>query len=196
MKNKIIGLYGVFATGKSFLAHGLSSKFWNYDTVTTDNLLAIARSLNTNDPYLQQSSYTAWKVLGDNSLENIIEGFKQYRERLQPFIKIILDRAYKERTDMIIEGIHISAETFLEYETLLDTKLVLITIKDKEIHWKRVIQKCINREALFERITPYFDVVRTLQDFLIEEATKYNVLIVDNGGDKEDTLKKILENVK
>lgn len=97
MENKkAIGIYGVFGVGKSYLAHGLSSQLWDYDTVATDNLLAIARNIDKSNSYLQQSSYLAWQLIGDNSQKNIIDGFKRYRDKLQPLIRIILDRAYKQ----------------------------------------------------------------------------------------------------
>ncbi len=193
MENKrVIGLYGVFSVGKSFIAHGLSSKFWDCDTVATDNLLAIARSLDKTDPYLEQSSYLAWKVLGKNSPENVIEGFKRYRDRLQPFIRIILDRAYKQRVDIILEGIHISPEVFQEYGDLLDAKPFLITISDKKIHWERLEEKCKDRPALLKRITPHFEIARSLQDYLVEEANKCHVPIIDNSNGKDETIESIV----
>ena len=193
---KVIGIYGVFSVGKSFIAHDLSSKFLEYDTVATDNLLAIARDLDKSDPYLQQSSYLAWKVLGDNSSENIIEGFNKYRDKLQPFIRIILDRAYNQRVDMILEGIHISPEVFQEYGSLLDARPILITIPDRTIHWARIKEKCKDRPTLLERITPHFDTARKLQDYLIEEAKRCNVPIIENSGKKETTIDSIMEHLK
>lgn len=197
MENKrVIGIYGVFSVGKSFIAHGLSSMFLDYDTVTTDNLLAIARSLDTRDHYLEQSSYLAWRVLGDNSPEKVIEGFKRYRDRLQSFIRIILDRAHKQRVDMILEGIHISPEVFQEYEDLLDQKPFLITIPNKTVHWGRIKEKCKDRPALLRRITPHFDIVRGLQDYLINEAKEYNIPVIDNSNGKEETLESIISYLK
>jgi len=192
---RVIGIYGVFAVGKSFLAHGLSLRLWDYDTVATDNILAIARDVDNKNLYLQQSSYLAWRVLGKKTLENIIEGFRKYRESLQPFIRIILDRAYKQRVDMIIEGIHISPDVFQEYEGLLDTRPILITVKDKNIHWERIKQKCLDRPALLKRFAPYFDIARDLQDFLIEEAEIYGIPIIDNSRNKGHTLEKIWLNL-
>jgi len=197
MENKkAIGLYGVFGVGKSYLAHGLSSRFWDYDTVATDNLLAIARNLDKSDPYLQQSSYLAWQLLGDNSPKNVVEGFKRYRDRLQPFIRIILDRAYKQRVDMIFEGVHVSPYVFQEYSHLLETKPFLITIPDRDIHWTRVEDKCKDRPTLLKRITPHFETARALQNFLIEEANMNSIPMIDNGAEKEKTLDALIKKLK
>ncbi len=197
MENKkVIGLYGVFGVGKSYLAHGLSSRFWDYDTVATDNLLAIARDLDKSDLYLQQSSYLAWQIIGDNSQKNIVEGFKRYRDKLQPFIRIILDRSYKQRVDMIFEGLHISHYVFQEYSHLLDINPLLVTITDKDLHWARVEEKCRDRPELLKRITPHFQTVRILQDFLTEEANSNSVPIIDNGFEKGKTLDAIVQKLR
>lgn len=196
MENKrVIGIYGVFSVGKSFLAHGLSSKLLDYDTVATDNLLAIARSVYNSDPYLQSSSYLAWKLIGEKTSENIVEGFKKYRNGLQPFIRTILQRAHQQRVDMILEGVHISPEIFQEYSSLLEVTPLLVTIKDKEVHWARVQEKCKDRPALLKRIEPHFDTARDLQEFLIEEAQTCGVTTIDNSIEKERTLDLMLQKI-
>ena len=197
MENKkVIGLYGVFGVGKSYLAHRLSSQLLDYDTVSTDNLLAIARDLNKSDVYLQQSSYLAWQLLGDSSYKNITRGFELYRSRLQPFIRIILDRVYKQRVDMIFEGVHISPDVLQEYNHLLDAKPLLVIISDKRIHWERIEEKCKDRPDLLKRITPHFQIARKLQKFLIKEADRNNVPIVDNRVEKEKTMDAIVTKIR
>jgi len=192
---QVIGIYGVNAVGKSTLAHLLSQDYTEYDTVATDNLLAIKRMLNSTEPVWQQSSYTQWQRLGDPSAENIWKGFVEYREGMQDYMRCILRRARDQKVGMIIEGVHINPEVFLEYQNELDIKLFILTITNKDIHKARINQKCDYRPELLKRLEINFQYIRDLQERCKEEAEKFPVHQIETGYPITNALNKMREKI-
>ena len=190
-KMQIIGLIGVNASGKSTLAHLLSRDYVDYDMVATDNLLAINRMLNPNNPRLRYSSYSAWERLGKSTLENIWKGFEDYRGSNRRFLDCILRRARDQKVGMIIEGLHIEPKLFFSYDSELDVHIFLLYVSNEEKHKERIKQKCDYRPKLLKRLERYFPHIRTLQGLLIEEAKHYPVEIIETGVSKESSLKRI-----
>tara|TARA_Y100000310_G_scaffold332096_1_gene407006 strand:- start:2152 stop:2748 length:597 start_codon:yes stop_codon:yes gene_type:complete len=195
-KMKIIGVQGVNATGKSTLAHCLSRDFIEYDTVATDNILAINRMLNSDDPRLQGSSYSSWERFGEPTKENIWKGFSEYRKANKLYLDCLLRRSRNQRVGMIIEGLHIEPELFFSYSDDLDIDIFLLAVSDSGVHRERIKQKCDYRPELMVRLDKYFPHVRTLQGLLLKEAEQYPIRVIETGVSMEDSLNQMREHLK
>jgi len=192
-KLKLIGIQGVNATGKSTLAHFLSGDFIEYDTVATDNLVAINRMENPEDPRIKYSSYTSWKRFGEATRENLWKGFTEYRDSNKKYLDCILRRARDQRVGMIIEGVHVDPELFYKYKKDLSVNLFLLDISKEAIHKDRIRQKCSYRPELLKDLDNFFPHIRALQELLLEEARKYDMKIIETGDGINSSLDRMRE---
>lgn len=194
MTPHIIPVYGVNGVGKSLFANFLLSNYLeNYEGMSTDNLRTILRRTTNPDHVIQQSSYCAWTLFGEETRENTIKGFKLYRDAPSQLIKFLLDRAIYEGVNMVFEGIHFNPETYFQYGDSIRARPVLITVKDESTHIQRLKDKCQGRQGLYDRIMGYFHSVRSIQEFLIQEAEEYNIPVIDNDKDTSKVVRKVLE---
>jgi len=193
---KIIGLQGVNASGKSMLSHKLVQDYPEYDIVATDNLVAINRMLNRNDPRIQYSSYSSWKRFFEPTRDNIWQGFCEYREANRIYLECLLRRAKDQRVGMIIEGLHIEPELFFSYSANLDVDIFLLMVTDEEMHKERIRQKCLDRPTLLKELDSFFPHIRILQGLLIEEARKYPIKLIETGIVMDESLKQIRDALK
>ncbi|MDP1694625.1 MAG: hypothetical protein Q8L34_03730 [Candidatus Woesearchaeota archaeon] len=193
---QVIGIYGVNASGKSTLSHMLARDFLEYDIETTDNLFAVKRRLNQNNPILQYSSYSQWERLGEPTACNVWKGFQDYRESMRDYLHWILERARDQRVGMIIEGVHIIPEHFLSFARDMDITLFLLHIDDLKKHKERMLDKCCYRPGLLTRFEKYFDNIRQLQRSLLIEAQDSPIKIIETGVSLESaitTMKSFLQ---
>jgi 2-phosphoglycerate kinase len=190
-KMQIIGLQGVNASGKSTLAHMVSRDYVEFDTVATDNLLAINRMINPDDPRLSYSSYSSWKRFGSPTMDNIWKGFNEYREANRDFLDCILRRARDQKVGMIIEGLHIDPKLFYSYQNDLDVTIILLRVSDEEKHKKRIKEKCDYRPELLVKLEEYFPYIRDIQRLLEEEARSFGIETVETGVDIAMSLEDI-----
>ncbi|NCO11042.1 hypothetical protein GW924_00340 [Candidatus Pacearchaeota archaeon] len=190
---RVIGIYGVNATGKSTLAHEISRYYPEYDTVATDNPLAIKRMLEPNNPIFQNSSYTQWKRFGEPTPKNIWAGFIQYRESMGDFLDCLLERARDQRVGMIFEGIHIDPRRFFGIRGI-DVNLFLLHVSDRKVHEEHTRQKCAYRPELMDRLETNFSYIEEIQRGLLKEAREIGGIgIIETGDSIKEAVSKIRE---
>jgi len=107
----IIYLGGASGTGKSVMSTFLAGRLGINKITGTDTIREIMRLVFKRDllPSLHNSSSKAGtgmpKNLGQN--DRLISGFCLQAQQVSVGVKAVVDRAVKERTSMIIEGIHL-----------------------------------------------------------------------------------------
>lgn len=183
--NCVICIYGINGSGKTSLSQMLIKYFPVCEIQSTDNLRKIFILNNPSHPYSNVTSYTAWQVLGEKNRRNIIEGFKNYRIMIADYTRCIISRAYDEKLSIILEGIHFDP-VFTEKSKILVIP-VLLTISNKRILKKRIIQKSAGRKKLKNKLISHIDEIFSIQKYLVNEARKHGYIILDTSEDPLDT---------
>jgi len=178
--HSVIGLYGVVAVGKTTLAHELTRVINTSEVQSTDNLIALQRSLHPDDLRSAAPSYLAWTIYGDRTPSNVARGFSTYRESIAPFISTLIERAAREQFTLILDGIHFGPG-YLGRDGGISIVPLLLVVKDEAAHRSRIHQKCCGRTDLEARLLEHFDTIRIIQTFLIEEAGKAGPCVVETG---------------
>jgi len=196
----VILLMGVTGTGKTKIAYKLTERLEDVTYVPTDLIREILRSYlpKLKYPFLWKSSYNAWEAfekpimsghnLPDNKL--VIKGYIAQNQLLFPALNSIVRWACKTGRIVILEGINIDCNTVVSLEKEVAHVLkkkqecifpFLITIKDEKIHklFLKYRSKRPVRPIPFSRYKKYYPCIRVIQDFLVSEATKHNILILD-----------------
>ncbi len=167
-----IFIYGVPGSGKTTFSLDLKEKM-NYSLVEADTLRVLAQKNTTREenPFAYMGTSGAFRKFGDLTEENVIKGLKAVRQNMVPYIH---EEIEKYPNELILEC------AFLDPEQVMSKgRIILLTKKDEEAHRRQFFAHREENEKSLE----HFKAARIIQDFLIEEAKKYNVEIVENNFD-------------
>ena len=167
-----IFIYGVPGSGKTTFSLDLKEKM-GYPLVEGDILRTLAQKDKTKeeDPFAYMGITGAFRKFGDLTEENVIKGLKAVRKNMIPYIQ---EEIEKYPNELILEC------AFLDPEQVTSKgKIILLTKKDEESHRKQFFTHREENEKSLE----HFKAARIIQDYLMEEAKKYNVEIVENNFD-------------
>ncbi|RMH69696.1 MAG: hypothetical protein D6675_11665 [Gemmatimonadetes bacterium] len=183
----ILLIGGATGSGKSTLARKLASRFEIGRFVSTDIIREVMRTIFTDKiaPYLHHSSYVAYREVptpGDTVPEKIITAFREQARQVMVGINALVERALRENLDIIVEGVHV-------VPGMLDRKYIhhpnvfsfAVITQDETAHRSHFIHR--ENEARQRRAETYLKnlgSIRQIQQYLINQAKKYDVPLVDN----------------
>jgi 2-phosphoglycerate kinase len=170
--SKKVFIYGVPGSGKTTFSLDLKEKM-DYPLVEGDNLRALAQKNKTReeDPFAYMGTTGAFRKFGDLTEENVIKGLKAVRNNMVSYIQ---EEIEKYPNELILEC------AFLDPEQVKNLgKIILLTKKDEESHRKQFFTHREENEKSLE----HFKAARIIQNYLVEEAKKYNVEIMENNFD-------------
>jgi len=138
---------GVSGVGKSTLAAALAFRLGITRMTSSDSVREILRATTTRDlvPTLHTSSFDAWKALvevlgleGEPSDEVILQGFRDQVARVSVGIRAIQERNARERTSVVIEGVHV-VPGFLSHPLQSEVVQIpmLVVVRDEKLHSDR-----------------------------------------------------------
>lgn len=166
---KKIFLYGVPGSGKTSIAKELH-KILGYKDIKLDRIRTRAQIGKTaqSDPFLFNFTTSAWRQFGELSNKNAIKGLLAVRKSMKTFI---IDEIQKYAKPIIAEA------AFLDPSTVdMEGQYFLIICSDKSKHYNQFF---IHREKSPET-DQQFEAAKYIEKFLIEEAERLGVLIIDN----------------
>ena len=108
----IILIGGATGVGKSTIATQLADRLGMVRIISTDTIREVMRAFFSRSlmPAIHYSSFDADRAvripLGEG-LDSHVAGFMEQVEMVNVGLQAVLDRAIKERTSMVIEGVHI-----------------------------------------------------------------------------------------
>lgn len=182
----IILLAGVPGIGKSTLASDLSDRLEITNIIGTDMIREILRKTISSKliPEIHSSSYDAYKYLKQNLnpiLRRSIVGYEEQSRHIVVGVEAAIQSALYSRENTIIEGVHL-APNILKPEILNEDHVVMILLclEDEAEHIKRIKSRGTQIEKRSsDRYIEAFPEIRNIQTYLVEEASKAGVPIIE-----------------
>lgn len=194
-KPLIIYIGGASGTGKSVMATFLAGRLGINKITGTDTIREIMRLVFKRDllPSLHNSSIKAGigmpKTLDKSN--RLIGGFCLQAQQVSVGVKAVVDRAVKEKTSMIIEGIHLLPymQQILKEGTKRAYHIpITLSLMNEKDHKNRFFERGKSNEL--RKIDPYlrsFENIRIIHEFCASESEHYEIEVVDNEDFDETT---------
>lgn len=197
----IIMIGGTTGVGKSTIATEIAHRLGITRIVATDAIREVMRALFSEElmPTLYSSSFDAWQSLRvptGNGEDPVVAGFLEQTSAVIVGVRAIIDRAIREGTHLVLEGVHIvPGFTSFKYENALVAQLV-IGVEDEELHRSHfyIREKETDGSRAFERYRANFTHIRTIGRFVEDAARAHNVPVIYSH-QLDATVSAVLENI-
>lgn len=184
----IILIGGATGVGKSTLATQLASRMGIVRIISTDSIRQVMRTFFSRAlmPEIHFSSFDAGKAIRapmGTYLDPHVVGFVEQVEMVNVGLAAIVDRAVKEGTSLIVEGVHV-VPGFLPL-TGKENAVVLpmiVVVRDAELHRSHFLvreRETIGRRPV-RRYLANFEEIRRIQEFIIGRAAEEGALLIEN----------------
>ena len=191
-KPVVVLIGGATGVGKSTIAARGADRLGGIRIISTDSIREVMRAFFSESlmPAIHHSSYEAGRgvriPLG-SGFDSHVVGFMEQVDVVNVGVLAILDRAIKERTSMVVEGVHMvpgmlaSAGVRERMSEVLLLQMV-VAVNDAALHRGHFLvreQETSGRRAI-ARYLKGFDEIRRIQDFILERAEAEGTLVVNN----------------
>ncbi len=187
-KPLIIYIGGASGTGKSVIATFLAGRMGINKITGTDTIREIMRLVFKKDllPTLHNSSTKAGVAMPktlDRS-NRLIGGFCLQSQQVSVGVKAVVDRAVKEKTSIIIEGVHLLPymQQILKEGTKRAYHIpITLSLLNEKHHKDRFFERGKNNEL--RKIDPLlrsFENIRIIHEFWTSESENFEIEVVDN----------------
>jgi 2-phosphoglycerate kinase len=201
----LIMIGGAPGTGKSALATELAQRLEIVRTQSTDLLREVMRMMIPERlvPVLHRSSYDAWQALpqprtADQGTEDLlVDGYRAQAELLTVPCEAVVKRSLRERTSLIIEGVHVQHGLWDKIPETTEAINIFITLavlnrQRLQDRFRGRGEKIDTRRA--ERYLDHFDSIWRLQSHLLSEADQAQTPIIINDN-KEQVIHDVMVTV-
>jgi 2-phosphoglycerate kinase len=194
---------GTAGCGKSTVASMLASHLDIVRTQSTDMLREIMRTMLPRQllPVLHTSSFAAWSALPGQPKSYtrvpdalLIHGYQTQADLLSVAIEAVIQRALRERVSLILEGVHVHPAYMRKLK--FEKEAVVIPIMLGLLKRKRLQRRISGRgnkvpQRRAERYIKHFDEIWHLQSYLLSEADRTNIPIIENN-DRDKIFREIM----
>ena len=164
-------LYGAPGVGKSTIASQIASinhlLYIELDDVRPKALKIVSKS---EEPFVYEYSTEAWRKFGMLNKTTAVEGFLAVRRAFQ---KYITEELNQHGVGFVAEAVYVDPNQVIKDE---ETAVTLVVTRSEELHYSHFF---LHRKHNEEEDSQ-FKAARFIQDFLIEEANKLGVHILEN----------------
>ena len=201
----LIMVGGAPGTGKSALATELAQRLEIVRTQSTDLLREVMRMMIPERlvPVLHRSSYDAWQALPQSGQaehdaeELLVDGYRAQAELLNVPCEAVVKRSLRERTSLIIEGVHVQRslwEKISDTEEAIAISITLAVLNRQKLRdrFRGRGEQIDTRRA--ERYLEHFDSIWRLQSYLLSEADQAQTPIIIND-DKDQVIHDVMVTV-
>ncbi len=197
-KPLIIFLGGSTGAGKNTVAMEIAQRLGITTVISTDVIRELMRTLISEEllPMLHTSSYLAHKKLWIPLKEGRSQETLAFREqalRVNAGLKGLIKRSIKEKTDLIINGVHILPD-MLNPEDFRNANIVkvFLHVSNKEEHRKRFyIRGGTLHERPADKYLENFDTIRVIQKYIMRRAKEKGYLQINNRNSRQSAIKII-----
>jgi 2-phosphoglycerate kinase len=193
----VVLIGGTAGTGKSTLATSLAHRLGITRLTATDMIRHVLRTFFAPDvmPDVHYSSFEARASvrLHDEGDDLELLGFRAQAEHVGSGVRAIIERAVRERTPLVLEGVHL-VPGLLPRE-LLDRALVVhvvLVVPDESTHRSHFEMRGeAQARGPVKRYTDSLPTIRKLQAYLVERAEREGVPVLANDA-LDDSLNALL----
>ncbi len=198
----VILIGGATGVGKSKLAAELAGILEINRTASTDSIREVMRSMVSKElvPSIHVSSYEAGKVIPSlkalNRDEKVIYGFLDQTDKVLTGIEAVVNRAIKEKVNVIVEGIHLIPGIADRFKDRAYVVHVLLTTLDEEMHRSRFKSREKSSNRVGKKYLKNFKAIRKIQEFLLSSAREKGIPVVENidfDQTRDEVLKEITD---
>lgn len=203
----IVLIGGATGAGKSTVAARLAYLLDIVGTQSTDMMREIIRCYLVPhvSPTLGYSSFDAWQGLPEIehmprhfiSDNPVVSGFLAQFGTVKLALEATIQRAVKERNDLIVDGVHV-LPTRLDLDAVRDKAVVVplvlavTTIGRLDDQLKRRSREEPDRDSKRHRAT--LDGIWDLQEFMVDQAEQAGIAVIGNW-DLDETVEKVIDEV-
>jgi 2-phosphoglycerate kinase len=188
----IVLIGGATGVGKSTIAAQVAQRLGIVRIISTDAIRQAMRAFfsETFMPSVHHSSYEAGMAVRmpvGPDVDAGLLGFMEQVEMVSVGVTAIIDRAMKERTSLVVEGVHMvpgmlgpGAVDELGSDVLLLP--LVVSVRDADLHRSHFLvreQQTSGKRVLARYLRGFAD-IRKIQDFILERAASQGTLVVDN----------------
>jgi 2-phosphoglycerate kinase len=196
---------GTVGTGKSTIATEIAHLLEIVRIQSTDMLREVMRMMVPKRllPVLHTSSFNAWKSLPiqdekDRDRDQLIaEGYRSQVELLAVPCEAVLQRAVEECVDIILEGVHAHPDLLdraPKDSDVITVHVTLAVLKSKELKSRLRGRGVEVPQRRAKKYLNNFDSIWSLQSFLLSEADRCEVPIINNE-DKDKSILQVIQQV-
>ncbi|MES9965290.1 MAG: ATP cone domain-containing protein [Candidatus Sedimenticola sp. 20ELBAFRAG] len=194
---------GTTGCGKSTIATEIAHRLGIVRTQSTDMLREVMRMMIPERlmPVIHTSSFYAWTVLpapGDFQADPegvIAEGYLSQTESLSVPCEAVTQRALRERVSLILEGVHMHPsllDKIIGETDAIVVPVMLAVLKEKQLRRRLRGRLDVAPARAAEAHLEHFDAIWRLQSYLLSEADKAGIPIINNDR-KEATIQLCVE---
>jgi len=200
----IILIGGATGTGKTAVSSELTYRLGLLRHQSSGMMREIIRPYLSPDmiPTLKYSSFEAWRGLPDfdggsdlNEKSRVVTGFLSQLSAMKLALRSTINRAIEDRQHLVLEGIHVvPTELNLEVNSREAVIIpIMLATKEKKSLSNRFEQRGRDENKHQSlRNLEYMDEIWELQSWLLDEADKAGVPIIENWR-MEDTMRVVMD---
>lgn len=201
----IILIGGATGAGKSTLATRLAYLLDIVRTQSTDMMREIIRCYLVPHvaPTLGYSSFDAWKGLprvettAANAQDPVVAGFLAQFGTVRVALEATIARAVRERTDLIVDGVHVMPTHLdlaeVKEKAVLVPMILAVATRDRlDEQFKRRSREAPDRNSTRHR--EMLAEIWTLQTYMVDQAQKSDIPVLINW-DMDDMVRQVMDEV-
>ncbi len=189
---------GASGVGKTTVAAELARHLDIRRNISTDLIREVIRKLQPENPALKGSTFALAGESAEDGpgyRERVVSGFLGQAKVVNLGVSAILDRVNKEGINIVIDGANfvpsLLGEAYLGSGPEHHVIPVVLTLHDRERHISRFRLRSEHSRRNAQRYIRKLDSILQLQEFLVEDAGRMGVAVVENE-ELETTLATIL----
>jgi 2-phosphoglycerate kinase len=184
----VVLIGGATGTGKSTIATEVAYRLGITRVTSTDFVRQTMRAFFSPEfiPSVHHSSFEAGEALPPAEREAgdpLLVGFLDQTRHVLAGVQASIDRALEESWSMVLEGVHLVPGMLPEPSGAALVVQVVVAIESEDVHAQHFFIRDATSGGVrrLDRYLHRLADIRQLQDFLVEEARKCGVPVVQNG---------------
>lgn len=198
----IILVGGTTGVGKSTMATQLAHRLGIIRVASTDTVRQVMRAFFSPDlmPALHYSSFDCAEAVRfpvQAEVDLTRAGFIEQAKAVVVGLEALVERAIDETQSLILEGVHL-VPGFLDRRKWRDARVieVVISLSDPVRHRSHFTARDWQSGGVrpLERYIGHFEEIRRVQEYLLEQASKHGVRVIDNLS-LDDAVREVMDEV-